>query len=47
MPAYLGGFNYPGNAVCLGSGATWAETGDSGLICLAGKWLPHDGGPIE
>ena len=28
-------------------GATWAETGDSGLICLAGKRLPHDGGAIE
>ena len=28
-------------------GATWAETSDSGLICLAGKWLPNEGGAIE
>ena len=47
MPAYLGGFYQPSDAVCLGKGATWAETDDSGRICLAGEWLPHDGGPIE
>ena len=32
MPAYLGGFYQPSDAVCLGKGATWAETGDSGLL---------------
>ena len=47
MPAYLGGSYQPSDAVCLGKGATWAETGDSGLIYLAGKWLPLEGGAIE
>ena len=28
-------------------GATWVATDDSGLLCLAGRWLPHEIGTIE
>ena len=28
-------------------GSIWVGTGDSGLLRLAGRWLPDESGPIE